>query len=87
MAVGSRASKEVADHFCKKYGCPRAGEIISARLNSDSPPDKTEFWREVLDHLTYLAKNSPTCGIYADSCCDDQPSQPLHNDHVNDALR
>jgi len=65
MSVGGRASKEVAEHFCKKYGCPQAGEIITARLSADSHPEKTKFWREVLDHLSYLQKHSPTCGIHA----------------------
>ncbi|NVK20021.1 MAG: hypothetical protein HWE30_15080 [Methylocystaceae bacterium] len=65
MSTGGRASKEVAEHFCKKYGCPHAADIITARLSADSDPNKTQFWRDVLNHLKNLERNSPTCGIYA----------------------
>lgn len=54
MAIGERAAKEVAGYFCKKYGCAEAKRIISARLNADKNPNKTDFWRQVMSQLTYL---------------------------------
>ncbi len=54
MASGDRASREVAEHFYKKYGCARATEIISARLSADAQINRTEFWRDVLLQLAHM---------------------------------
>jgi len=58
MASGERASREVAEHFYKKYGCVRATEIISARLSGDAQTNRTEFWRDVLLQLAHLDQPS-----------------------------
>ena len=65
MAIGERAAKEVAGYFCKKYGCAEAKRIISARLNADENPNKTDFWRQVMSQLTYLQTQA--------DCCSEEP--------------
>ena len=87
MTVSQRASKEVAEYFCKKFGCPRAGDIISARLSADSAPDKTAFWQDVLSHLADLQKNSALCGSEADTTCDKPEVINPSSCNNNDALR
>ncbi|MDV7338090.1 hypothetical protein RYZ26_00685 [Terasakiella sp. A23] len=54
MPTSDRASREVAEHFYKKYGCARATEIISARLSGDGQVNRTEFWCDVLKQLAKM---------------------------------
>ncbi len=67
MATGDRASREVAEHFFKKYGCAQATEIISARLSGDDQVSRTEFWQDVLTQLSEMDSMSKSYDVYAGS--------------------